>query len=329
MTGAKIYFREVTEMQQESLFSKRALRKISSPEELDQLMHVTGPREWIALIALGILVIVGIFWCIAGKIPVTVHGTGILLRSQGIIEAICLGEGQLEGVYFQMGQEVQKGQLLAKISQPLLENRTRVKQEQLGRLKSLKKPSPEDLRLIEDLKAGIEDITRDMEIKSDVHSPVSGVIIQKLAARGDYVNIGQSIADIEVPSEELICIIFIPVSEGEDIQPGMKVKVSPEIASGNEYGFMCGSVKYVSLYPQRKQGLMRFLKNEQLAAMFTAEGPPLAIYVELEKNPGTSGGYKWSSSRIPKVFIRSGTLCTSTIVMKEVHPLSLVFAQAE
>ncbi|MHC9540769.1 MAG: efflux RND transporter periplasmic adaptor subunit [Vulcanimicrobiota bacterium] len=316
-------------MQKESIFSKRALKKISSPEELNQLMHVTGPMAWIALMAFIMLVIAGIFWCIAGKIPMTVHGSGILMRSHGIIEAISLGEGQVESVYFQLGEEVEKGQVLVKISQPLLEDKAKVRQEQLSRLRSLKKPAREDLRLIEELRMSIEDITREIGIKSFVHSPASGVVIQRLVGMGDYMNTGQTVADIEIPSEELIYIMFIPVSEGEDIQPGMRVEISPEIASKKEYGFMVGKVKYVSLYPQRKQSLMRFLRNEQLAEMFSAEGPPLAVYIELEKNPGTSGGYKWSSSRVPKVFIQSGTLCTSTVMLKEVHPISLVFAREE
>jgi len=314
-------------MQSDGLFSSRALRKISSPEELDQLMHVTSPRGWIALLALIMLIGIAITWCFAGSIPVTVSGSGILMRSHGITEAICMGDGQITEMNFRLGEEVKKDQILVKIDQPELEKRMTIKKKQLALLTAKKDHSAPDQRKIESLNMDIEDLSIDMEIKSYVRSPIDGIIVQKFAVLGDYVNTGRSIADIEDSSEDLICIVHVPVYQGEEIQPGMTVQVFPEIASRDEYGYIVGRVKYVSLYPQSRQSLMRYLKNEQLADMFAAKGPPLAIYVELEKNPKAPGGYRWSSSVNPKVYIQSGTLCSSKIIVNEVHPISLMSAR--
>jgi len=64
---------------QKPIFRKAALERLSSPEQLDQLMQVTTPKGWLALIALtGLLVMVVIFGFVA-RIPITVTGQCILL----------------------------------------------------------------------------------------------------------------------------------------------------------------------------------------------------------------------------------------------------------
>lgn len=64
---------------QDKLFRKAALEKLSSPEELDQLMQVTTPKGWLALVALicflVAITVIGIF----SVIPVRVEGQYCLL----------------------------------------------------------------------------------------------------------------------------------------------------------------------------------------------------------------------------------------------------------
>jgi len=68
---------------QKPIFRKAALERLSSPEQLDQLMQVTTPKGWLALIALtGLLVMVVVFGFVA-RIPITVTGQCILLDSGG------------------------------------------------------------------------------------------------------------------------------------------------------------------------------------------------------------------------------------------------------
>ena len=68
---------------QKPIFRKAALERLSSPEQLDQLMQVTTPKGWLALIALtGLLVMVVIFSFVA-RIPITVTGQCILLDGGG------------------------------------------------------------------------------------------------------------------------------------------------------------------------------------------------------------------------------------------------------
>ena len=65
---------------QKSLFRQEAMDKTLSPDELDRLMRVTGPKGWLALIALLALVAAAVVWGVLGTIPVAVHADeGVLL----------------------------------------------------------------------------------------------------------------------------------------------------------------------------------------------------------------------------------------------------------
>jgi hypothetical protein len=63
------------------LFRKVALERISSPEQLDQLLQVTEPRNWLALVSLICLLGVAIGWGFIGQLLTTVSGQGVLVRA--------------------------------------------------------------------------------------------------------------------------------------------------------------------------------------------------------------------------------------------------------
>jgi HlyD family secretion protein len=45
----------------EQLLRKASLERLSSPEQLDMIMRVTSPLGWVALVAIGVLIVAGIF----------------------------------------------------------------------------------------------------------------------------------------------------------------------------------------------------------------------------------------------------------------------------
>jgi len=48
-------------------FRKEALKKLSSPDDLDRLMPVTDSRGWIALFASGVFLFAVLIWGFYGK----------------------------------------------------------------------------------------------------------------------------------------------------------------------------------------------------------------------------------------------------------------------
>lgn len=51
----------------QSLFREVSLEKLSFPEQLDELIKVTSPRAWLALIAIGCILLSAIIWGFFGK----------------------------------------------------------------------------------------------------------------------------------------------------------------------------------------------------------------------------------------------------------------------
>ena len=66
-------------MSDSSIFRKEALERLSSPEQLDQLMEIVTPRSWLPLMTLGGLLGMGLLWSFLGRIPVTTTGRAVLV----------------------------------------------------------------------------------------------------------------------------------------------------------------------------------------------------------------------------------------------------------
>lgn len=125
---------------QTELFRKSALQKLSSPEQLEQLMEVTRPRAWIALGAIGVILGVALIWAIWGTLPTKVSGQGIIIRAGGIFDIVSLGGGVITDIYdLRVGDKVNKGQVLGHIAQPALEQQIKAAEVELGRLRAEEK----------------------------------------------------------------------------------------------------------------------------------------------------------------------------------------------
>jgi hypothetical protein len=86
-------FQEENNMDEHPLFRKRALEKLQAPEQLDQLLSVTSPRSWLALLAISGLLIAAVLWSVLATVEVTLPGSGVLVVTEN--EA-----GQFEAVIF-------------------------------------------------------------------------------------------------------------------------------------------------------------------------------------------------------------------------------------
>ncbi len=118
------------------IFRKVSLERLSSPEQLDQLMQITNPRGWIALIALSSILITALIWGIWGRIPTKVVGKGMLIKSGGVFDIVSLGNGQITGILTETGEIVHKEQVVATIAQPVLDEQIRQAGTMLDELKS-------------------------------------------------------------------------------------------------------------------------------------------------------------------------------------------------
>jgi HlyD family secretion protein len=105
------------------VFRKVSLDRLSSPEQLDQVMQVTNPRGWLALAAIGVLLVTALVWSVTGTLSEKVAGGGILLKSGGVFEVVTPADGRVTDVSVSVGDSVTEGQVVAWIAQPELSAR--------------------------------------------------------------------------------------------------------------------------------------------------------------------------------------------------------------
>jgi HlyD family secretion protein len=123
--------------QKQNLFRKESLERLSSPERLDQLMQVVGPKSWLPLFGLGSLLIIALFWSIYGRIPITVEGKGVLIYPRKVVPLQSAGQGQLSALNIKVGDTVKKGQVLATIDQGELRKQLQLARNKLSQLSLL------------------------------------------------------------------------------------------------------------------------------------------------------------------------------------------------
>jgi HlyD family secretion protein len=104
----------------EGLFRKAALDKMASPERLDELMRVTSPTGWLAVVTIGVVLASVVVWSIVGTIPTRVAGLGILAAGTYYFIEADAG-GTLIELELAVGKLVAAGETVAIIDQPSLE----------------------------------------------------------------------------------------------------------------------------------------------------------------------------------------------------------------
>jgi HlyD family secretion protein len=106
------------------VFRAAALDRASSPEQLDHLVVITRPSDWIAAAVIAFVLASAILWGVLGRIPTRVTGDGILISNGGrVVDAVSGAAGRLASVSIAVGDHVVQGQPIAQIVQTDIEQR--------------------------------------------------------------------------------------------------------------------------------------------------------------------------------------------------------------
>ena len=125
----------------------------------------------------------------------------------------------------------------------------------------------------------------------------------------------------------LEAIIYIPSVHGKKIRPGMEVQIAPSTVKKEEFGYLLGTVTYVSDFPVTPQGMRRVLKNEQLVTSLSGDDAPYEVHADLLPDPDNLSTYRWTSSEGPPIRIQSGTLASAGVVVERRKPILMVIPQ--
>lgn len=269
---------------QRSIFRKVALERLSSPEQLDQLMRVTNRRGWLALTGFGALLATGVLWGIFGSVSSKLVGQGLLMRQGGLKTVVANYSGELTEFQVGVGDVIDRGEVVASLFQPNQGAATQLRY---------------------------------------VASPYAGRVVEIMLDQGSFAQQGTRLLNLEPLDAPLEAIVYVSSADGKRVQPDMEVEISPATVRPEEFGYIRGRVRSVSAFPMTREGMARALGTPDLATQFSAAGQPYEIVVRLEPAPTSYSGYRWSS-RGPDVTIETGTMCSAKIVVEKQRPLALV-----
>lgn len=308
---------------EQNIFREVSLKKLSSPEQLDQMIKVTSPRGWLALVALGLLLVGAIIWSFTGSIPTKIEGSGILLNDGGVFSLTHETSGQVLDVRFSAGDTVKKGDVIARIEQPELVIEIN---SLLATLRELEKNGEESDQEYQTLEKQVEQLRVELDYRTQIVCPIEGRLLELNMHPGSIVQPGQTLATLERygATVRLEAVFYVPAELAGKIQPGMEVQISPTIVNKEEYGYMLGRVTSVAEYPATAQSMMLTLGNENLVSLLAGQGAPLEMRVDLIPDNGTVSGYKWSSPAGPPLSIVGGTLVQGAVVIAREKPVAKV-----
>ncbi|MDR3623813.1 MAG: hypothetical protein P4L16_01595 [Chlamydiales bacterium] len=325
------------ESENESPFREGVVDRLSSPEQLDRVMIVVRPKGWIALLCLGFLILIGLVWAFVGRIPIEVDGRGVILTERGLFSIYSTINGLVAETNVKVGDWVTPETVVAKIRDQALIDQIREQELKVETLnasmkaavsqKSEQEQNALNLQL-EAEKILLADLKRKPSIVN-VYASNIGKVIEYDVTVGSVVGFGTPIAWAHHALREdmlPVCHAYFRVKDGEQIKPGMQVKMALENVDTQTYGYLLGTVFDVSEFPASDLDLLQVLRNPQLIS-YIKQGAPAVIAVLIHPilDPQEPSGYKWSSERGPNSYLKIGSICEVKIVTEDKRPISYLF----
>lgn len=308
---------------EQRIFRQAALEQLSSPEDLHTIFRVVPFRTWIVLIALGIWMVVMVWWSLVGRLPVKVQGQGILLAQPGVVEVTTTYSGQISQLLVREGDWLRKGQKVAHLHQAQLLDQLQNAQRELWLHPGVQSES------VQKIHRRIRQLQDELKLRSHVSTPYAGRVVEIVSRTGQSMEPGVPVLRLELQSESphaLEVVLYLSPLEGNKVEAGMMVEVIPSTIKQEEHGFLLGKVKRVSRHPASLLGMMHTLKHPELARFLAQQqGTPIRVLVTLVPDAVTPTGYRWSSGTGPTNPLYSGTLCAGTVVLEYRSPFALMF----
>ena len=180
---------------------------------------------------------------------------------------------------------------------------------------------------IEEVKRRIAQLKLQLIKDSRIISKYNGHILQVSAIPGQTINPGMRLGslDVEDANTKLVSVIYFDNKNGKQIKPGMSAQITPSFAKRERYGGMVGVVTNISPFPVTTQDITTIVGNEEIAASLAKKGEVrVQAFAQPQEQPGSTSGYKWSSSDEPPIKISSGTTTSVQVTIAEKAPISYI-----
>ena len=165
-----------------------------------------------------------------------------------------------------------------------------------------------------------------LSLKQDnvITAPIDGRVTELKSAPGDLVQAGQPVLSVEGGSKGLQAFLFMPTADGKKLAVGQTARISPANVKKEEYGSLLGRVAGISDFPVTRQGMDALLSNPSLISLFSSQGPPYEVRIDLLPASGSRSGYRWTSKKGAPYPLLSGTTFEAEVTVTEQRPITLL-----
>jgi HlyD family secretion protein len=167
-----------------------------------------------------------------------------------------------------------------------------------------------------------------------VRAPHAGTVIELKTRNGLALPAGGDIASIELAGggnggkgsklpPPLSALIFVHAADGKLLQAGMSAEITPTNVKRQEFGFIRAQIGAVSAFPASREAINQRLNNPDVVKELAGDGVSTQIQSALLRRP--DGNYAWSGAARQPPDVRSGSMCSAEIVVREQHPIEFVW----
>lgn len=205
------------------IFRKSSLEKMTTPEELDELLQVNSVKTWLLFAAICVVLAGMLLWGFLGVITHDASGFGIIRIHDLPREVVSRYQGQVDSVFCKTGDRIEAGQKLLTIYSMEEQSHTTVTAPFKGELTDI------------DVREGTfvsEGLTLLELVKIDATANVVPEVIF-------------FIRDQEIPKLRIGMVTTLEV---------LKAGVSPE--------FLKGKINFISGYPASRNAILKYFPDE-------------------------------------------------------------------
>jgi len=177
---------------------------------------------------------------------------------------------------------------------------------------------------IQDRVRNLHELETQLQLAENVVSPYDGEVLEVKASSGSTIGAGEPLVSLQNDTQDLQVLVYVSAEQAKNVRGGMEARIMPSTVKAEEYGFIKGTVTYISDFPDTPAELMRNFENEVLVKALTQQGPVTELRVAMAKSAATPSGYQWSSPKGPLLVISGGTLCGAEIITHREAPIYFV-----
>lgn len=166
---------------------------------------------------------------------------------------------------------------------------------------------------IDDLRRQIRVTEARIAYDGKVQAERDGTVLDLQVIPGQTVSTGQRLGTIGRPARAddrdrpLKAVAYFAPADARRLPEGLPVEVVPLWNQRGRFGGIVGRVKQVLTLPATEEDISTTVGNSQLAQALVKNGPVMRSEIELERDPSSTDGFRWTLSRGSSVFpIRDG-----------------------